>query len=42
MVYVDETNVISKSNYFDYIMNDVALINVQEAEYDDSNILQMI
>ena len=42
MAYVDETNVLSIINYFDYIKNYVALIKLHEADYDDSNILQMI
>ena len=42
MAFIDETNVISKSHYFDDIMNYVALIKLHKAEYDDSNILQMI
>ena len=42
MADVDETNVISTSNYFDYIMNYIAFIKLHEAEYDHSNILQMI
>ena len=42
MAFIDETNVISKSHYFDDIMNYVALIKLHKAEYDDSNILQMM